>query len=221
MFITLLYGLQYRGSDCSQAPFLVWLDVEYGYYVLNFIFSYAYYHDLKTRNRDNIKFMVVNCFLNLVHSGWLIYGNVIFWPNRLQCSDEFGQDDGQNVIMIFIVFLVLGYYTLLKCCGFGTLLICFGPALYRSIRRGSRPDANWVPTSRDLLGQMKKQAFNPEEHPDGIECIICMEEYKEVDEVIELPCDGRHFFHAKCITNWLNTNNSCPLCKKPITKEDL
>ena len=68
---------------------------------------------------------------------------------------------------------------------------------------------------------MKKRAFNPEEHGEGLECVICMEEYKETDEVIELPCNEKHFFHSKCITDWLNSNNSCPLCKKPITKEDL
>ena len=123
--------------------------------------------------------------------------------------------------MVMAVLIVVGYFTLLKFCGVATLLICFGPALYRSIRRGNRPDADWVPTSRDLLKQMKKVTFNPEAHPEGIECVICMEEYKETDEVIELPCNEKHFFHAKCITDWLNSNNSCPLCKKPITMEDL
>ena len=68
---------------------------------------------------------------------------------------------------------------------------------------------------------MVKGKFNPNEHPEGTECIICMEEYKEEDEVIELPCDTRHFFHAKCIYGWLEKNNCCPLGKKPITIEDL
>jgi hypothetical protein len=120
-----------------------------------------------------------------------------------------------------LLFVILGYIPLLKCCTVGSLLVCFGPALFRSIRRGGRADADWVPTSRDILTNMVKGKFNPNEHPEGAECIICMEDYKEEDEVIELPCDTRHFFHAACISGWLKTNNSCPLCKKPITMEDL
>ena len=53
--------------------------VELGYYAFNFLFSYAYYLDVKRNNRENIKFMGFNCLLNLVNSGWLIFGNVIFW----------------------------------------------------------------------------------------------------------------------------------------------
>ena len=48
-----------------------------------------------------------------------------------------------------------------------------------------------------------------------------MVEYEPEDEIIPLPCDVRHFFHAPCIENWLKQNNSCPLCKKPITMDDV
>ena len=68
---------------------------------------------------------------------------------------------------------------------------------------------------------MMRGKFNPEEYGEGVECIICMEEYKPEDEVTPLPCDERHFFHSRCIEDWLKTNNSCPLCKKAITKADL
>jgi E3 ubiquitin-protein ligase DOA10 len=56
---------------------------------------------------------------------------------------------------------------------------------------------------------------------EEISCSICLLEYKEADEIIQLPCDERHFFHAPCITEWLEKNNNCPLCKAPITNEAL
>ena len=46
-------------------------------------------------------------------------------------------------------------------------------------------------------------------------------EYSEEDTVITLPCDKRHYFHDACIKEWLERNNACPLCKKPITEADL
>ena len=48
-----------------------------------------------------------------------------------------------------------------------------------------------------------------------------MIDYEPNDEITPLPCDTRHYFHTKCIENWLKSNNSCPLCKKPITLDDL
>lgn len=70
------------------------------------------------------------------------------------------------------------------------------------------------------MNQMVKNNYNPERHGEG-ECVVCFETYEADQQVVELPCDERHFFHTKCIEDWLKKNNSCPLCKKPITQEDL
>jgi len=48
------------------------------------------------------------------------------------------------------------------------------------------------------------------------ECVICIEMYKEDDEIAELNCDERHYFHAKCIEIWLKNKLICPLCKKDV-----
>lgn len=52
-------------------------------------------------------------------------------------------------------------------------------------------------------------------------CCICMEEFKESDKVKILPCF--HMFHEKEIVEWLQENDSCPICKtdfrQPSTRE--
>jgi len=45
-------------------------------------------------------------------------------------------------------------------------------------------------------------------------CAICMEDYKDGDELRELPCS--HDFHVPCADRWLAINHTCPLCRKPI-----
>jgi hypothetical protein len=51
-------------------------------------------------------------------------------------------------------------------------------------------------------------------------CVICMENYKENDEVETLPCF--HIFHKNCIEQWFNNNNNnCPICKNDITNEGI
>lgn len=42
-------------------------------------------------------------------------------------------------------------------------------------------------------------------------------DYNETDIVTQLRCDERHYFHTKCIEDWVKQgNNRCPFCRAPI-----
>lgn len=45
-------------------------------------------------------------------------------------------------------------------------------------------------------------------------CLICLEQFADGDDVKTLPC--LHFYHQRCVDQWLRTDNSCPVCKTPI-----
>lgn len=49
------------------------------------------------------------------------------------------------------------------------------------------------------------------------ECPICREDIRELIYVTICA----HQFHPKCISNWLNRNNTCPICREPQTKLDV
>ena len=68
-------------------------------------------------------------------------------------------------------------------------------------------DINSQLSSRKLLNIDKLS-------PDKKTCIICLENFKESDKIINLSCF--HMFHNNCIRTWLNNNNNCPLCKNKI-----
>lgn len=51
---------------------------------------------------------------------------------------------------------------------------------------------------------------------DGVECVICLEEFELGGVAKEMPC--KHRFHGDCIEKWLKIHGSCPVCrfKMPI-----
>ncbi|KAF1976501.1 hypothetical protein BU23DRAFT_565669 [Bimuria novae-zelandiae CBS 107.79] len=50
------------------------------------------------------------------------------------------------------------------------------------------------------------------------DCSICMDEVLPEEEVTELPC--KHWFHHQCVAAWLKEHDTCPHCRKGITKRD-
>lgn len=42
------------------------------------------------------------------------------------------------------------------------------------------------------------------------ECSICLENLDYKSDIIELRC--RHIYHKKCIQQWFERNNVCPIC---------
>lgn len=47
------------------------------------------------------------------------------------------------------------------------------------------------------------------------DCAICFEQFRNNDMLRSLPCF--HAFHSYCISRWLNTNLSCPLCRDVLS----
>lgn len=46
------------------------------------------------------------------------------------------------------------------------------------------------------------------------ECSICMNMFKGCDKVVKTSCS--HFFHHRCLNEWLADNDTCPLCREYI-----
>ena len=136
LFISFIYGI--RSKECKAAPLTLWVHIEMLYYFINILFVYSYFKYISKYRRENLKFVVFNCFLNLAHTLWLLYGNVLYYKNCSACSLEYKNDIGSNynVIWIMLILIIIGYMPMIKCCTFSVLIICFGPMILRTLRRG-------------------------------------------------------------------------------------
>eukprot|EP00826_Nyctotherus_ovalis_P021791 TRINITY_DN170_c0_g2_i1.p1 TRINITY_DN170_c0_g2~~TRINITY_DN170_c0_g2_i1.p1 ORF type:complete len:185 (-),score=35.38 TRINITY_DN170_c0_g2_i1:154-708(-) len=72
-----------------------------------------------------------------------------------------------------------------------------------------------------VTDNLPKAKFDPDVHTSEKECSICIEEYVKGEEIAELPCDKRHYFHASCVMNWIKEAKkvSCPICRKDMATE--
>ncbi|KAM7523301.1 hypothetical protein LguiA_013203 [Lonicera macranthoides] len=49
-------------------------------------------------------------------------------------------------------------------------------------------------------------------------CVICTDSFTVNDKAIRLPC--KHVYHKDCIVEWLDQNNTCPLCRDKLPEEN-
>lgn len=75
--------------------------------------------------------------------------------------------------------------------------------------------------TRTLISALVHRKFSTK-HNKGIdECCICMEKFNDgSDNITPLSHNTTHFFHTKCIEEWLKTNNVCPICRTEINPEE-
>lgn len=65
------------------------------------------------------------------------------------------------------------------------------------------------------LEEIPKVRITEEQAAELIQCAVCLDEFKlNEEEIRKLPCN--HMYHDKCIFPWLETNQTCPACRKPL-----
>ena len=51
------------------------------------------------------------------------------------------------------------------------------------------------------------------------ECALCLEEFRDNDDLLSLPCN--HRFHGRCVMGWITSNHACcPSCRAAILEAD-
>ena len=66
------------------------------------------------------------------------------------------------------------------------------------------------------LDELPTCVFTSASEVKNCDCSICLTKFSVGEELISLPCDQKHSFHAGCIRQWLQRQNSCPLCQKIV-----
>ncbi|XP_057814498.2 uncharacterized protein LOC131028262 [Cryptomeria japonica] len=54
-------------------------------------------------------------------------------------------------------------------------------------------------------------------HVNG-ECSICTEPFQLGEDARQMPCHESHIFHTHCLLRWLESSNSCPICRTRLLR---
>jgi len=80
-------------------------------------------------------------------------------------------------------------------------------------------------TTKYFINSLSVQKVSEELVEKKTTCGICLDELVLGEDIIELPCKDKHYFHIKkeeCggIYPWLKENNTCPLCRHEFPSEE-
>jgi len=74
------------------------------------------------------------------------------------------------------------------------------------------------PASKSVRDTLKTIDITQNHVDNKEECAICKEEFCISESVKQLPCG--HNYHDTCISPWLETRNSCPVCRYELPTDD-
>jgi hypothetical protein len=85
--------------------------------------------------------------------------------------------------------------------------------------------ANWMSSRQpDYEKVLKEMTVTPKLSSDGEgnDCPICRESLFTAEEVVQVPCEGKHEYHLKCLVEVCKAagpeRSRCPLCRRDVIK---
>ncbi|XP_052169988.1 RING-H2 finger protein ATL16-like [Diospyros lotus] len=138
-------------------------------------------------------------------------------------------DNGFPILAIAVLcimataFLLVSYYIFLtKCCLNWQQLDPLRRFSISRARRNEDPLTAYSPSLQShgldemLIREIPTFQFGKAEETSLNKCVVCLNEFQELDMLRVLPSCG-HAFHLDCIDIWLQTNANCPLCRTSIS----
>lgn len=124
------------------------------------------------------------------------------------------QDGSLLIRAIALTLNIIGAFIYLSI----TWLVCYICIL---LRKQSQADKKRLL----LVSQLQTIPFGRLAFDVEMSCSICLANFQDSDDVVQLRCNHRHIFHKECLRPWIETPSAlqpvavCPLCKREIEFE--
>jgi len=140
----------------------------------------------------------------------------IFWTKT---GSKFCELIGGCIMLGNAIYVLIYQRPIMLCIRVIMMLIHTYFNIYQTFKKGYSKIRLRIQTSQKL-DSLKTVNVEEIPEPDRL-CAICYEDFEvgiNANPVIETEC--QHRFHRMCIKKWLRLKNVCPLCHRPVFKED-
>lgn len=99
-------------------------------------------------------------------------------------------------------------YALCLCC-LCVFAVCFTESnISNDLRNAGRRGR--IYSGDDIIKQLKKITYTKLlfDVEDTLECVICLNEFKDGEDVIRLKCSKKHIFHSDCLSEWIKSDHN-------------
>lgn len=154
---------------------------------------------------------IISSMIAIPSSGWFWYVASLYFNKENNCKTE-----AKHLFYLHTLLALEALWFFWKLCLIVIVLTGFLLTLFiqnylncRSANRRRTSIKEKIFARKSL--NMSFSKVDPDEF-----CIIWMEVYKKEDELIRLPWTKKHFFHSKCIGDWISVTPKCPLWNTDI-----
>ena len=227
-FLYVLFFLDGHKISINMISIIIFLLLHEACLISNYFFMKGYFFFVNLSNNNNNqlrkfpKFILIfDIFASLIYFLWFIYGvyNIMFYP------EIFDVAIAKNTYIVYyvILFILFGFFQFSRLIFLLIMLIFFYPCFSYFIYISYCNIYNKIITNHKLAKQLKSITFKEylmktkEKIDDVGICIICTEEFKKNDSVINLKCNTKHVFHENCIKQWIGKKAQCPICRFDLT----
>jgi len=84
----------------------------------------------------------------------------------------------------------------------------------RNVNQLSEGEQIAVAQRLGMIQYLPTAVWTGDEEQKISECAICFEDFDPGDSIRYLPC--LHFYHSKCVDDWLIRSFTCPSCMAPV-----
>ena len=119
------------------------------------------------------------------------------------------------------VVIIFGVFPALITAFFLTLGLLCAPYILYILYQNQQAENSRLNATKNLVNSLFRTKYDSNVFQTQESCMICLLNFDEDSLVTPLPCDIRHYFHTTCIEQWLAINASCPLCKSPVTIQEI
>lgn len=119
------------------------------------------------------------------------------------------------------VIIIFGVFPALISLFFLAVAVCCAPYFAWIFYQNRQDELYEMNSTRRMVSSLFRIKYDANVFQSQKSCMICLIDFDNEALVTPLPCDIRHYYHTRCIEEWLLQNARCPLCKAEVTHDEI